>query len=224
MPPAPHLLIIGMGPRLGQAAARRFGAEGYRVGMIARTATHLAAHQQSLAAAGVDAQFAAADVADPQALRDAIDKLVVTAGTPGVVLFNAVDRAVGRAMTISPDAVSRALAVSALGALTALQALLPVMSERRTGSLLFTGSVRALDPRPHGIADAAAKAALRALVLAAARDHERDGLHVAMLTLAGEPRPGTPFDPARVADALWDLAQEPSGAWTQERTFSGQLV
>ncbi|MCU1688489.1 MAG: short-chain dehydrogenase/reductase [Pseudonocardiales bacterium] len=224
MPAAPHLLIIGMGPRLGLAAARRFGRGGYRIGMIARSSSHLAVHHESLGDAGIDSQFAAADVTDADALRDAIAKLVVTGGTPSVVLFNAVDRVVGRALTIAPDAVTRAMSVSVLGSLTALQALLPGMCERGTGALLFTGSARALDPRPHEVADAAAKAALRALVLAAARDHERDGLHLAMLTLNSEPRVGTAFDPDRVAEALWSLAQEPSGAWTRERVFSGQLI
>ena len=224
MPAAPHLLVIGMGPRLGLAAARRFGAEGYRIGMIARAADRLAEHRDALADAGIEAQCAAADVTDPEALRDAIDKLVVSAGAPAVVLYNAADRVVGRAMSISPEAVSRAMSVSVLGALTAMQALLPAMRERGTGSLLFTGSARALDPRPHDVADSAAKAALRALVLGAARDHERDGLHLAMLTLGAEPRVGTAFDPGRVAEALWHLAQEPSGAWTRERVFSGQLI
>lgn len=221
---SPHMLIIGMGPRLGLAAARRFGRGGYRIGMIARSPDRLAEYQDALADAGIEAQFAPADVADAQALRDAIDKLVVTSGTPNVVLFNAVERVVGRTLSLSPEAVLRAMSVSVLGSLTTLQALIPAMRERCTGSLLFTGSARALNPRSHDIADAAAKAALRALVLGAARDHERDGLHLAMLTLGSEPRVGTAFDPDRIAEALWSLAQEPSGAWTRERVFSGQLI
>lgn len=224
MTTAPHMLIIGMGPRLGLAAARRFGAEGYRIGMIARSADRLGGLRDSLVDVGIEATCATADVADADALRDAIDKLVATSGTPSVVLFNAADRVVGRTMSLSPAAMSRALSVSVLGSLTALHALLPAMRARGTGSLLFTGSARALDPRPHDIADSAAKAALRALVLGAARDHERDGLHLAMLTLGSEPRVGTAFDPNRIAEAMWSLAQEPSGAWTRERVFSGQLI
>jgi NAD(P)-dependent dehydrogenase (short-subunit alcohol dehydrogenase family) len=222
MATAPHMLIIGMGPRLGLAAARRFGRGGHRIGMIARSSSRLGRHVQDLAGEGIDAQYAVADVADPDGLRDAIDKLVIGAGTPSVVLYNAAEHAVGRAATVSHDAVARAIAVSALGALTALQALLPSMRARRSGSLLFTGTASALDPGPHDVVDAAAKAALRAIVLSAARDHERDGLHLAMLTLNGEPRPGTPFEPARIAESLWALSREPSGAWTRERVYSGQ--
>jgi NAD(P)-dependent dehydrogenase (short-subunit alcohol dehydrogenase family) len=221
---APHLLIIGMGPRVGLAAARRFGRAGYRIGMIARSPERLSEYREALVGAGIEAQYAPADVGDAEALRDAIDKLVVTGGTPDVVLFNAVDRVVGRTLSLSPDAVVRAMRVSVLGSLTTLQALIPAMRERGTGSILFTGSARALDPRSHDIADAAAKAALRALVLGAARDHERDGLHLAVLTLGSEPRVGTAFDPDRIAEALWSLAQEPSGAWTHERVFSGQQI
>lgn len=223
MPAAPHLLILGMGPRLGLAAAKRFGREGYRIGMIARSRDRLDAMERTLDQCGIESHSAAADVADAEALRDAIAKLVVTAGAPGVVLYTAADRVGGRTLGLDAGELSRTVSVSLLGALTALQALVPVMAERGTGSLLFLGSARALDPRPHGVADAAAKAALRALVLGAARDHERDGLHLAMLTLSAEPRPGGPADPEHVAEALWSLAQEPSGAWTHERALSGQI-
>lgn len=224
MTQAPHTLIVGMGPRLGLAIARRFGREGHRIGMIARSPERLPRYMQALACDDIDSHGALADVSDPDALRDAIDKLVTPWGTPSVVVFNACDQSSGRASSVAPEAVSRAIAVSALGALTVLQSLLPAMRQRRSGALLFTGSANALDPGPHHIADAAAKAALRAIVLGAARDHERDGLHLAMLTLNGEPRPGTPFEPTKVAEAFWSLAQEPSGGWTRERIFSGQLV
>lgn len=220
----PHLLIIGMGPRVGLATARRFGRTGHRIGMIARSAPRLEQHVRDLGREGIEAQCAIADVADADALRDAIDKLIIGAGTPSVVLYNAAQHSVGRVASVSQRLVSRALQISALGALTALQEILPSMRDRRSGSVLFTGTSTALEPDPHDVADAAAKAALRAIVLAAARDHERDGLHVALLTLNSEPRSGTAFDPARIAEALWMLSQEPSGAWTRERVYTGQPI
>jgi NAD(P)-dependent dehydrogenase (short-subunit alcohol dehydrogenase family) len=224
MTQAPHTLIIGMGPGLGLAIARRFGRGGHRIGMIARSPGRLGQYMHDLARENIESHYAAADVADPDALRDAIDKLVTPWGTPTVVVFNVGDRSSGRASSVSPAAVTRAIEVSALGALTVLQTLLPAMRDRRSGALLFTGSSSALDPGPHDVADSAAKAALRSIVLAAARDHERDGLHLAVLTLNGEPRRGTPIEPVRVAEEFWSLAQEPSGAWTRERVFSAQLV
>lgn len=104
MPPAPHLLIVGMGPRVGHHAARRFGSAGYRVGMIARSVVHLAAHQRDLAAVGVEAHYANADVADADGLRDAVEKMTVALGTPQVVLFTPADRVAGRAITVDPAA------------------------------------------------------------------------------------------------------------------------
>ena len=85
--------------------------------MIARSPERLADHRDVLGCAGIEAQFAPADVADPEALHDAIDKLVVTSGTPNVVLFNAVERVVGRTMSLSAESVLRAMSVSMLGAL-----------------------------------------------------------------------------------------------------------
>ena len=36
------IIIIGAGPNLGQAIARRFGHEGFSVGLVSRTQSHLA--------------------------------------------------------------------------------------------------------------------------------------------------------------------------------------
>ncbi len=49
------IVIIGAGPNLGAAVARRFGGEGLSVGLIARDETKLAALVADLGALGIDA-------------------------------------------------------------------------------------------------------------------------------------------------------------------------
>lgn len=55
------LAIIGAGPGLGLAAARRFGAEGFNVALISRTQEHVDALATELADAGITARGYAAD-------------------------------------------------------------------------------------------------------------------------------------------------------------------
>ncbi|MDT5302473.1 MAG: hypothetical protein QOG79_5715 [Mycobacterium sp.] len=69
----PVLLVLGVGPGLGMSVAHRFGAEGYAVALVSRTATRHADYLRSLADAGVDAAAFTADAADPARLRRAVD-------------------------------------------------------------------------------------------------------------------------------------------------------
>jgi NAD(P)-dependent dehydrogenase (short-subunit alcohol dehydrogenase family) len=53
------LIIIGAGPNLGQAIARRFGREGFSVGLVSRTQSHMDALAMELEGDGIRAAGAA---------------------------------------------------------------------------------------------------------------------------------------------------------------------
>jgi NADP-dependent 3-hydroxy acid dehydrogenase YdfG len=219
-----HAVIVGTGPRLGLAYARRFGAGGHRISMIARQPNRLAGYVDELLERGIEAQYAAADVLDHDGLTDALEKLQTSWGAPNVVIYNAAQPIVGRVGSIDPNQLSSAIATSAIGWVSVLQSVLPAMIGRGSGTILVTGTGAAVDPSPHDTANAAAKAAVRALALGAARDYERDGVHIAVVSINGEPAAGGNFDPARIAETFWSISQETSGDWTFERAFTGHLI
>lgn len=66
------LAIVGAGPGLGAAAARRFGREGFSVALIARDQAKLDALVAQLAEAGVTARGYSADVRDADSLAAAL--------------------------------------------------------------------------------------------------------------------------------------------------------
>ena len=68
-------LIVGAGPGIGASVARAFGALGYRVAVLARSADRLAGLVDELAAAGVDAKAFTADVADGASVGPAPSRL-----------------------------------------------------------------------------------------------------------------------------------------------------
>jgi NADP-dependent 3-hydroxy acid dehydrogenase YdfG len=219
-----HAVIVGMGPRLGLAYARRFGAGGHRISMIARQPDRLAGYVDELADRGIESQYAAADVLDREGLTDALAKLQTSWGLPNVVIYNAAQTIVGRVGSIDPDQLTSAIATSAIGWVSVLQAVLPGMIGRGSGTMLVNGTGAAIDPSPHDTANAAAKAAVRALALGAARDYERDGVHIAVISINGDPAAGSNFDPARIAETFWNISQETSGDWTFERSFTGHVI
>ncbi|WP_186308383.1 SDR family NAD(P)-dependent oxidoreductase [Paraburkholderia sp. BCC1885] len=65
------IVIVGAGPRLGLAIAKRFGREGYRAVLIARRAEPLATMTATLGEEGIEAKGYVADVTDEESLERA---------------------------------------------------------------------------------------------------------------------------------------------------------
>jgi NAD(P)-dependent dehydrogenase (short-subunit alcohol dehydrogenase family) len=68
-------VVVGAGPGLGAAAARRFGREGHPVGLIARSAASLETIAAGLASEGITTATESADVTDEKALTAALGAL-----------------------------------------------------------------------------------------------------------------------------------------------------
>ncbi|MGY4769707.1 SDR family NAD(P)-dependent oxidoreductase [Kribbella sp. CWNU-51] len=63
-----HLLLVGAGPGLGMAVARRFAVGGYRVTLVARSADRLGDLAGSLSDTGAEIGTIEADASDPGGL------------------------------------------------------------------------------------------------------------------------------------------------------------
>ena len=64
-----HLLLVGAGPGLGMAVARRFADGGFRVTLVARSKDGLGDLADGLADTGARIDTMAADASDPEGLR-----------------------------------------------------------------------------------------------------------------------------------------------------------
>jgi NAD(P)-dependent dehydrogenase (short-subunit alcohol dehydrogenase family) len=205
-------VIIGYGPGLGAAIARRFLAGGHEVLALARDpARHPATPGLTLARA---------DAADPEALPRAL------AGRPvRALVYNAYRATMAEAgpSSLDPAALVADFQVNVAGALAAVRAVLPGMRAAGQGSLIFTGGGLALDPTgwPAAASLAIGKAGLRSLGQSLHAELAPEGLHAGSVTVAGQVAPGTPFDPDRIAQAFWDFHQDPPGAFRAEILFRG---
>lgn len=210
-------IIIGAGPGVGAAVARRFCREGLPVGVVARSPATVEATLSTLAAG--PAHGATADAADERALRDALDELVERIGVPDVLVYNA---AVIRADGIGDLTVERHLqtyAINVVGAVTAAAHLLPRMAAIGRGSYLLTGGMPA--PVPEVASLSLGKAGIRALTELLATQFGPLGLHVATVTIAGVVAPGTAFDPDAIAEHYWRLHTQPVGACDTQYVYDG---
>jgi NADP-dependent 3-hydroxy acid dehydrogenase YdfG len=214
----PLILIVGGGPRLGEAVARRFGRDGYDVGLIARDEQRLAQLAKRLDADGITAGWRSADVADSVELAAAIGSLVEGAGRVDVALHNLSAWRDTTALELAPADLLADLSVGAASLLTVAQAVVPAMRAAGRGTVLATGSGAADDASPGVASLGPQKAALRVLVRSLAAELRPDGIHAATVTVRGAIAEGTPLAPDRIADVYAELVAETAGPPEQWRT------
>jgi NAD(P)-dependent dehydrogenase (short-subunit alcohol dehydrogenase family) len=213
-------VIIGAGPGLGAAVARRFGTAGLPVGLIARGQPTVDATLAALAAAGIRGAGAAADAGQPGQLTAALDELTARLGTPEALVYNVGLIRSDRPGELTSEQHFAAYAVNVLGAMTAATHLAPAMTAAGGGTILITGGMP--DPDPAVTSLSLGKAGVRALTRLLARQYGPGGLHVATVTIADAVVPGGRFDPDRIAEHYWRLHRQPRAAWQTEFAFTGE--
>lgn len=213
-------VIVGAGPGIGTSVARRFGVTGMQVGLVARAQPSIDAAKATLAAAGVQATGAIADVAQKAQLTAALDELVGQLGVPEVLVYNAGVIQRDRPGELSYQQYFAAYAVNVLGALTSAAHLAPAMAAAGGGTMLITGGLP--EPDPTATSLSLGKADVRALAVLLAREYGPRNIHVATVTVGDTVAAGGPFDPDRIAEHYWRLHAQPREAWQHEFVFSGE--
>jgi len=199
------IVIVGAGPNLGLAIARRFGREGFAVGLVSRTQAKLDDLVLQLQDDGVTAAAAAADIRDSDRLAAAIGTLADTLGPVEVLEYSPLPAPefMKPILETTVDDVRGPLEFSVLGAVAATRAVIGPMREAGSGTILFTTGGAAINPYPLragvGISFAGEVAYARML-------HDElagSGIHVAHTAIGGRIAPGMDHEPADVADLLW---------------------
>jgi NADP-dependent 3-hydroxy acid dehydrogenase YdfG len=214
-----HLLVVGAGPGISGATARRFGADGFAVGLIARGEQALAAQGRELRKSGIRTEWAAADAGDPTSLTSAVEGLVGSLGPVDVLLYNV---SVGRRAAVedvAPEDLLSDLAAGAVGLQTAMRAVLPGMRERGAGTVLVTGGGAADSPVKTMATLGVQKAAVRALAQVQAHALAPYGVHVATVTVRGFVGEEQQIHPDRVAAVYAELVAETTGPRDDWRTI-----
>ena len=204
----PVIIIVGAGPGVGSATARRFAAAGYDLGLVARDAQRLESFAAELGRDGAKVGWAAVDIADSVALDQALRQMVEHTGRVDVLVHNAVAFRSAPATELTAAELLADLAVGTAGLLTSVQALLPVLRRQHTGTILATGSLAADRPMVSAASLGIQKAALRNLIQVLAAELSGEGIHVATVTVQGRIAEGTPLSPDAIAEVFTGLTAE----------------
>ena len=96
-------VICGYGPGISQSLAKRVGAEGYSVALVARTRERLEAGVASLEEAGVTAGAFPCDLSDVAAVKAMVERVRGELGPIGLVHHNAYAGLAGDLLTADPE-------------------------------------------------------------------------------------------------------------------------
>ncbi|MEU4245350.1 SDR family NAD(P)-dependent oxidoreductase [Actinoplanes sp. NPDC026619] len=216
----PTIAVLGAGPGLGLSIAKRFGREGFSVGLVSRTAQKLDGLVAELASGGIEAAGFAADVTDATALAAAVDRLTDRLGPIDVLSFS--PSAPGDA-ALGPVAVTDVTVESVLpqlkfylgGGIAAVQQVLPAMTGRGSGTIIFTTGGSSANPgmMPAFGNIAVGSGALRTYALSLHAAVAEQGVYVAHVPLSvwiGHGGPET--QPDTIAEHYWDVYTKHEGA------------
>ncbi|MEV7689455.1 SDR family NAD(P)-dependent oxidoreductase [Streptomyces bungoensis] len=206
--------IVGAGPGLGAAVARRFGREGFRVALVARGRERLDALVGELAAEGIEARGFTADVRRPEELTAALKAAAGALGPVEVLQYSPVPHRdfMRPVLETRHRDLLGPIEFSVYGPVAAVQQVLPGMRELGRGTVLLVNGGTAAVPHPERAGTSIAFAAESAYGHLL---HERlapEGIHVAQLIIPGSITPGhARKDPAVLAEVLWGMHRDRRG-------------
>jgi NAD(P)-dependent dehydrogenase (short-subunit alcohol dehydrogenase family) len=226
------VLVTGASYGLGEATARKLGAAGATVLLVARSADKLADVAASINAGGGRAAAYPADLSDETAVAELVKRLNENHGPMDVVISNAA-KSIRRSLHLQydrPQDFERTIGVNYLGPIRLLLGLLPAMRSRGSGHIVSVSTVGVRTaPSPRWGAYLASKIAFDVWLRSVAPELRADGVHVTSvyMTLVHTPmsdptptlrgKPGLSPDQAAdiVAKAIIDRPRtlQPWWAW-----------
>lgn len=238
-------VVTGASSGIGRAIAVRLGADGMRVGLVARTETALAETAAAVRDAGGEAVCLPCDLRDASAASAAVDRAAAELGGLEVLVNNAATGAFRQLSSLDVAGFDEVLAVNLRAAFACIRAALPHLRAAGSGRIVNIASRAAQEGYPYLAAYSASKRGLVGLSESVDMELEDEPIrshtvvvgtvdtpmHVAMFSgadpdlapaiLAGVQRAAQPpdpvgmLDPADVAEVVAFLVRLPDAVHVQ---------
>ena len=169
------VVIVGAGSGIGASITEGFASEGAHLVLIDRDRSAL--ERQAIRFAG--SRIVCGDAAEPTTVEQTLDiaeSVDILIHTAGIDPLSATD-----VPGTSFEDWQSIISVNLTSAFLFARGVLPAMIARKSGCLLFTGSIAGLQPTPREAAYAISKAGVIQLARAIALDHARQGIRANVL-------------------------------------------
>jgi NAD(P)-dependent dehydrogenase (short-subunit alcohol dehydrogenase family) len=219
MSEAKTCIVVGVGPGLGAAVARRFAAAGHPIALAARNADKLGEFVGQIEAAGGSAKGYACNALEEGAVDGLFEQVMADLGPVGVAVYNASGRARGPIAETSVEDFVRSWEQCCLGGFLVGRAAARVMQPVGAGSILFTGATASMKGFAHSATFAAGKFSLRGLAESMARELHPMGIHVAHFNIdggIGEADEDNRLRPDAIAETYYQVHAQHRSAWSHD--------
>lgn len=211
------VIIIGAGPGISSGVAKKFGKEGYRIGLIARNEDKLRQLISELKAEGIDATYAVGDVASEKSLKQALGKISGEPGEADMILYNPSGASNKDILEQDWDTIKAMMDISVGGYFNLMKMVLPYSLDQNRGKLFVTGGGLSLHGDPRMTALSVGKAAQRNMVQAFQKKVDSTHVHIAQVIVRGYVQPSDDkYNPAAIAEIFWKLFLQKPGEFEHE--------
>jgi NAD(P)-dependent dehydrogenase (short-subunit alcohol dehydrogenase family) len=210
-------IVVGVGPGLGAAVARRFASAGHPVALAARTENKLGIYVEGIEAAGGTARAYGCDALFEDDVDALFEQAAADLGPIGAVVFNASGRVRKPIAETSKEEFVRSWEQCCLGGFLVGRAAAKVMQPRGEGSILFTGVTASMKGYAQSATFAVGKVGLRALAESMARELHPRGIHVAHFNIdggIGEDEEDSRLRPDAIAETYYQVHVQNRSAWS----------
>ena len=207
------IAIVGAGAGLGAAVARKFGAQGFSVGLISRNQARVDALADQLAAEGVSAKGFVADVRDPASIAAALEQVTETLGPIEVLQYSPLPQKdfMRPVLETTPADMVGPVEFSIYGPIAAVHQVLPGMRflGKNKGTILFVNGGSAVKPGRTVTGTSIAFAGQAAYAQLLNEELAAEGIQVSQLIIGGAIDGSDPQkSPEALAEQLWSLHTE----------------
>ncbi|MEV8234740.1 SDR family NAD(P)-dependent oxidoreductase [Rhodococcus sp. NPDC077669] len=207
------IAIVGAGAGLGAAVARKFGAQGFSVGLISRNRSRVDALADQLAAEGVSAKGFVADARDPASIAAALEQVTETLGPIEVLQYSPLPQKdfMRPVLETTPADMVGPVEFSIYGPIAAVHQVLPGMRflGKNKGTILFVNGGSAVKPGRTVTGTSIAFAGQAAYAQLLNEELAAEGIQLSQLIIGGAIDGTDPKkSPEALAEQLWSLHTE----------------
>jgi len=212
------IIVCGYGPGISDAVANKFGAEGFQVALVARSADKLDKARAALETRGIKAAAFPTDLSDPDAAKAVVQRVSSQLGPVTAIHWNAYAHTAGDVMTADIAALRTVYDVGVTSLVCATQAAYANLKAAKGAVLVTNGGLGFFDPKVDATAVqwgtmglAIANSAKHKLIGLLTERLRADQITVGEVIVLGTVK-GTAWDtgratidPATVADKFWEI-------------------
>ncbi|ACZ77687.1 short-chain dehydrogenase/reductase SDR [Dickeya parazeae Ech586] len=211
-------LSIGTGPGIGLATADRFSTEDFNIVLSSRNPEQLGKYVRKFQSEGRVSAALGVDASDPVRIQQLLTRVFQQYGSIDVLHYNAASLRKSNIAEQPTNTFLSDLSVNIVGAMVAIQSVLPLMLAQGKGTILLTGGRFGVMPAPEYISLSVGKAGIRSLAIGLFDDLKRQGIHIGTVTASASNGTDTAWSMG-VAQAFWQLYCAPYNDWVAEIAY-----